>query len=299
VTAPEALQTTSPEYTSEAKLAGLQGFVDVAMDVDEDGNVRDPRIDRTLGLGLDEKVLEALTTWKFKPGLKEGLPVRVPISAEVTFRMEHTTRWILARAAFNPPDGVSRPTVIEAPYPTDLGSNQLRMASISFDVGEDGFPFNLFQYGPNLSVEGEIRSVVSRWRFRPGMKNGTPVPVRCTLEFFHVGQVVERTPRSIAHYNLALEFFAQRNYQSAANEFREALNGDLAPRWIEVWSHLNLGKIFDATGQRERALNEYRLAVRTHDDTRGALNEAATYAVLPYKPQCIELSNGLACISVR
>ncbi len=57
--------------------------------------------------------------------------------------------------------------------------------------------------------------------------------------------------------------------QSAANEFREALNGDLEPKWTEVWAHINLGKIFDITGQRERAVNEYKLAIRTKDNTQG------------------------------
>jgi len=42
----------------------------------------------------------------------------------------------------------------------------------------------------------------------------------------------------------------------AVNEFRAALDGDLQPSWIKVWSHVNMGKIFDTTGQRERALNE-------------------------------------------
>ena len=65
---------------------------------------------------------------------------------------------------------------------------------------------------------------------------------------------------SLAHYRIAEVFFLQNNYQSAANEFREALNGDLEPKWTEVWSHINLGKIFDVTGQRERAVNEYTLA---------------------------------------
>ena len=53
---------------------------------------------------------------------------------------------------------------------------------------------------------------------------------------------------SLAHYRIAEVFFLQKNYQSAANEFREALNGDLEPKWTEVWSHINLGKIFDITG---------------------------------------------------
>jgi len=58
---------------------------------------------------------------------------------------------------------------------------------------------------------------------------------------------------SLAHYRVGEVFFLQNNYQSAANEFREALNGDGEPKWSEVWSHINLGKIFDMTQQRERA----------------------------------------------
>src|SRR5207245_9732076 len=68
---------------------------------------------------------------------------------------------------------------------------------------------------------------------------------------------------SLAHYRIAEVFFLQSNYQAAANEFREALNGDLQPKWTEVWSHINLGKVFDITGQRERAVNEYNQADRT------------------------------------
>lgn len=88
---------------------------------------------------------------------------------------------------------------------------------------------------------------------------------------------------SLAHYRVAEIFYLQNNYQSAANEFREALNGDLEPKWTEVWSHINLGKIFDVTGQRERATNEYQLALRTKDNTQGALEEAAKYAKEPYQ----------------
>src|SRR5690349_9941524 len=71
-------------------------------------------------------------------------------------------------------------------------------------------------------------------------------------------------------------------YEPAANAFHEALNGDMQPRWVEVWSHLNPGKIFDMTGQRERALNEYRQAQRTGDNPRGAMDDAATYTQFPY-----------------
>ncbi|HEY6338561.1 MAG TPA: M1 family aminopeptidase [Candidatus Sulfotelmatobacter sp.] len=82
---------------------------------------------------------------------------------------------------------------------------------------------------------------------------------------------------SIAHYRVAEVFFFQRNYQAAANSYRSSLNGDGEPRWTEVWSHLQLGKIFDITGQRERAINEYRQALQTNDNTFGALEEARKY----------------------
>ena len=82
---------------------------------------------------------------------------------------------------------------------------------------------------------------------------------------------------SLAHYRVAEIFFLQRNYQSSANSYRSSINGDGDPRWTEVWSHIQLGKIFDVTGQRERAINEYRQAIQTNDDTFGALEEARKY----------------------
>jgi len=95
---------------------------------------------------------------------------------------------------------------------------------------------------------------------------------------------------SLAHYRIAEVFFLQRNYQSAANAYRECLNGDGEPRWTEVWSHIQLGKIFDITGQRERAVNEYRQAIQTNDNTSGAQAEAQRYMQAPYEPS--KASNG-------
>ncbi len=88
---------------------------------------------------------------------------------------------------------------------------------------------------------------------------------------------------SMAHYRVGEVFFLMGNYQSAANSFREALNGDREPAWTDVWSHINLGKIFDITQQRERAQNEYQQALRTKDNTQGALEEAAKYLQTPYQ----------------
>ena len=87
---------------------------------------------------------------------------------------------------------------------------------------------------------------------------------------------------SLANYRIGEVLFSQRNYQASVNAYREALRGDGEPRWTEVWSHIALGKIFDITGQRDRAIVEYRLAVQTNDNTQGAVNEARQWLQKPY-----------------
>jgi hypothetical protein len=98
---------------------------------------------------------------------------------------------------------------------------------------------------------------------------------------------------SLAHYRVAEVFFLQHNYQASANAYRDALNGDGEPRWTEVWSHIQLGKIFDITGQRERATNEYRQAIQTNDNTQGALDEARRYLQKAYEQVKGGGANGL------
>ncbi|MGC2473244.1 MAG: M1 family aminopeptidase [Candidatus Sulfotelmatobacter sp.] len=88
---------------------------------------------------------------------------------------------------------------------------------------------------------------------------------------------------SLAHYRIAEIFFLQRNYQSSANAYRAAVDGDGEPRWTEVWSRIQLGKIFDITGQRERAVGQYRQALQTNDNTFGALEEARKYLQKAYE----------------
>ena len=87
---------------------------------------------------------------------------------------------------------------------------------------------------------------------------------------------------SLASYRIGEVLFTQCNYQASVNAFRDALHGDDTPPWTEVWSHIAVGKIFDVTGQRDRAVGEYRLAVQTNDNTQGAVNEARQYLQKPF-----------------
>jgi len=96
---------------------------------------------------------------------------------------------------------------------------------------------------------------------------------------------------SLAQYRIGEVLFKLRNYSAAAESMRAALNGDLQPKWVEVWSHLTLGKIFDVTGQRDRALREYQRALQTNDNTQGALDEANRYIQKAYTEARLQAGN--------
>jgi protein TonB len=87
VSAPRAVFAPDPEYSEEARKAKYQGTCVLWLIVGPDGHPRDIRIARSLGLGLDEKAIEAVKQWKFEPAMKDGKPVAVQINVEVSFRL--------------------------------------------------------------------------------------------------------------------------------------------------------------------------------------------------------------------
>ncbi len=87
VSAPRALYAPDPDYSEEARRAKYQGTVVLWVVVGADGRPRDTRIQRSLGMGLDEKALEAVRRWKFEPAMKDGKPVAVQINVEMNFRL--------------------------------------------------------------------------------------------------------------------------------------------------------------------------------------------------------------------
>ena len=87
VSAPRPIFTPEPEYSEEARKAKYQGTCVLWLIVDRDGKTRDIRVGRALGLGLDEKAIEAVKQWKFEPAIKDGKPVSVQVNVEVSFRL--------------------------------------------------------------------------------------------------------------------------------------------------------------------------------------------------------------------
>jgi hypothetical protein len=158
------------------------------------------------------------------------------------------------------------------------------------DVVGTSSEFTVDTFGKPKTVTIDPGGNVLRWN--PAMR--VAVAIKRGEQFAEIGEFGDALKEyqkaievnrnsSLAHYRVAEVFFMQNNYQSAANEYREALNGDLDPKWVEVWAHIKLGNIFDVSGQRDRAVNEYNHAIRTRDDTQGAQEQAGKYLKQPYE----------------
>jgi len=87
VTLPVLIHRVEPEFSEEARKAKYSGTVLIRADIDSSGHARNLRLTRSVGMGLDEKAIEAVAQWLFKPGTKSGKPVAVSAVIEVSFRL--------------------------------------------------------------------------------------------------------------------------------------------------------------------------------------------------------------------
>lgn len=87
ITPPQLLYKVEPEFSDAARKAKHQGVVVLAIEVDASGRPRNLRVLEPLGLGLDEKAIEAVSQWRFRPGYQDGRPVVTSATVQVNFRL--------------------------------------------------------------------------------------------------------------------------------------------------------------------------------------------------------------------
>jgi TonB family protein len=87
VAAPEVIHSVEPEFTEDARTANFQGSVSIKLIVDSQGNPQNIQLVHHLGMGLDEKAIEAVRQYKFKPAMYQGHPVSVQIVIEMEFHL--------------------------------------------------------------------------------------------------------------------------------------------------------------------------------------------------------------------
>jgi TonB family protein len=178
---PRLLSKVEPQYSEEARKAHLQGSVSVKVVIDADGNTRDPQVVKSLGLGLDENPIAAVSKWRFQAGTKDGQPKSTFSMVEVTFRL--ASNWHLERADFHAPPGALRPVVQRVTDPR-VSSKDAARAALSFDVDEHGVPIHI--QIDSLTDENWADDAVAAlkgWRFTPANQGGEPIPASCSVEF--------------------------------------------------------------------------------------------------------------------
>src|SRR5579872_947267 len=101
VTGPVLVRTIAPDYAEEARSAGLQGIASLYLEVDPGGNPSKIKVLHGLGLGLDEKAVQALQQWQFRPAMQDGKPVSLGISANISFDLDGGGPWRIRLAAYH------------------------------------------------------------------------------------------------------------------------------------------------------------------------------------------------------
>jgi TonB family protein len=191
VSSPRVVTKVEPYYAEEARRAKYEGTVVLFVVVDPNGVAREIKVLRPLGLGLDEKAIEAVNQWKFVPGTKDGQPVAVQATIEVNFRMLDKNGgragWHTGKISFSPPAGAARPHVVSTKFPGSASDAAGASVTVSFEIDQHGKPTNLrVDKSSDANWDGKVLGAVKDWRFDPGLKDGMPVMVPCTVSLVMV-----------------------------------------------------------------------------------------------------------------
>ena len=190
-TQPSIIVRNDPEYSAEAMRARVQSTVLLSIVVGEDGKAHDVKVARGSGFGLDEKAIEAIDTWVFTPGTKDGHPAPMPANVEMNFHLQvrndpedHSGQF--ARLNFTLPPGAVRPELVVGKLPGNPAAAGDQALRFHLQVGIDGVPGDVTVLGStDKAWEQKALRVIRAWRFRPAALDGTAIPADGVFELAH------------------------------------------------------------------------------------------------------------------
>ncbi len=225
---PQLISKVEPSYSAEALADKLSGSVLVSLIVGVDGVPSDIQIVKGLGEGLDEKAIEAVSQWRFKPGMKDGVPVAVKAQVNVNFRLLNDGE---KAAAFPASGNATSPSLISKREPEYTNEAREKKLSgnvlLSIVVGPDGVPQNIKVVSPlGSGLDEKAIEAVSKWCFKPGTRDGAPVAVKAQVEVsFRLC-----TPNCNGSPELAREENARALANTALHQLRGDLDGKANPK---------------------------------------------------------------------
>jgi TonB family protein len=188
ITPPRVLEKIDPLYSEEARKALLAGTVRVSFVVGSDGVARNFKVLQSLGLGLDESAIRAVSAWRFASGVKDGKPVEMASNVDVNFQLVGTgskpARWHLSRVMFDAAPGATRPAVTHTAAPQVAADASRAAATVAFDIDEQGAVVHL--QVKQTSDEGwgrDVLAALSKWKFTPALREGRPLPAPGSMDF--------------------------------------------------------------------------------------------------------------------
>jgi TonB family protein len=173
--------TTPPLYSDEARLRGIEGVVLVRAHVDIEGYVRDARVTRGLGAGLEQNALVALRQWRFDPGTRNGVTVPMDVEIEVAFtlRNESINAQIANDMVTLVGPGVTPPQAVRVVNPRSPHDSIAGTVVLDVVLLENGTP-RIVRILRSLRTDLDDIAVeaFAQWRFSPAQKDGRPIKVR-------------------------------------------------------------------------------------------------------------------------
>jgi TonB family protein len=178
-------------YSPEAREAKIQGTVYVYLEVDMDGKPGNVQVMHGLGMGLDQKAIDAVTQWRFKPGMKDGYPYRMARSAEISFSLDSGGPWQVRQTEYSavirdsPPNMElsSKPALsfYMSPDPTvcpaEGGSTM-----VALSIGTNGRTSSVTPANPGDPIGLAAAEAIRTWRFDPGLDGRGPAFADALIE---------------------------------------------------------------------------------------------------------------------
>jgi TonB family protein len=183
---PKLVSQVHAGYSEIAKKLGVEGRVSLTVDVMPDGTVSNPRIDRSLGYGLDQKAIEAMLKWRFKPAMKYGKAVSYPIAVPFDFRLSGSKApgaWSLGPMVFKSEDGLSAPVLKDGLRPKAVPDLSDESVILEFTVDPEGLVKNVRSINGSNSMSDILAGYLSNWNFEPAMKGGRPAEATGRVRF--------------------------------------------------------------------------------------------------------------------
>lgn len=187
VTAPSVVREVKPSYPAETMTVGIEGGVLLDCVVNTDGSTSDVRVLQSLYPTLDEAAVAALRQWVFKPGARNGAPVRVRVEVEMRFTLGGRNPALDSPDVFKPGADVTGPLVLSEVKPEYSARARaariqgiVRMDCVVLPDGTVGDMRVTKWLHPDLDLAAV--QALRKWRFAPGTREGRAVPVQVFVE---------------------------------------------------------------------------------------------------------------------